>query len=117
MPPVLVDGDGDGGGLADGLAVGLADGDACVLGLVLALADEVGFRDAPADGLPFEGACPEDAGVPAPPALLAPPGAPAWVPPDLAGPPPADLSEIDPAVLDAPGGEEEFSACVFCVWE
>jgi hypothetical protein len=114
VPPVLVDGDGDGDGLADGLAVGLADGDACVLELVLALAD--GFRDAPADGLPFEGECPEDAGVPTPPALLAP-GVPAWVPPGLAEPPPADLSEVDPPVLDAPGGEEEFSACVFCVWE
>jgi hypothetical protein len=114
VPPVLVDGDGD--GLADGLDVGLADGDACVLGLALALADEPGFRDAPADGLPFEGECPEDAGAPAPPALLAP-GVPAWVPPGFAEPPPADLSGADPAELDAPGGEEEFSACVFCVWE
>jgi hypothetical protein len=111
--PVLVDGDGD--GLADGLALGLADGDSCVLGLVLALADELGFRDAPADGLPFEGECPEEAGAPAPPALLAP-GVLAWLPPDLAEPPPADLSGVDTTGPDAPGGEE-FSAYVVCVWE
>jgi hypothetical protein len=113
---VLVDGDGDGDGdgLAGGLDDGLADGDTLVLGRVLALADELGFRDARADGLLFEGECPEDAGVPAPPALLAP-GVLAWVPPDLGEPPPADLSEVDPTGLDAPGCE--FSACVGCVWE
>jgi hypothetical protein len=110
VPPVLVDGDGD--GLADGLVLALVDGDACELGLALALADEPGFRDAPADGLPAEGECPEDAG--APPALP-PAGVLPCAPPDLAPPLPADLAEDDPPARDAPGGE--FSAWVVCVWE
>jgi len=113
----LVDGVGD--GLADGLDVGLTDGDACglVLALVLALADELGLRDDPPDGLPPEGECPEDAGVPAPPPVLPAAGALPWLPPDLAEPPPADLFAVDPpAAPDIPGCEE-FSACGVCVWE
>ena len=105
----LVDGDGD--GLADGLDVGLADGDPCVLGL--ALADEEGFRDDPADGLLAEGECPADAG--APPALPAAGELPC-LPPVLAEPLAPDLAGVDPLMPDVPGGEV-FSACVVCVWE
>jgi hypothetical protein len=112
VPLVLVDGDGD--ALADTLDVGLVDGD--VLVLVLALADELGFRDDPPDGLPVEGEWPEDAGAPAPPVLPAA-GVLPWLPPDLAEPPPADLFGVELAgAPDAPGGEE-FRACGVCVWE
>jgi hypothetical protein len=94
------------------VGVTLTDGDGCGLVLPLGLADEEGFCDGPADGLPVLSACPGFGAVPCLPVggLLT------CLPPGLVEPLAAGWVELDPPAVCLPSCEE-VSACVVCVCE